>query len=241
MKESITALTLKDALQEFARAHRDASRILAERTGRQVTVTGRWIKGTRNPMSFDRIIILFTLEKYDYFLKEIDVLPEEFRVFGRMLATAGDIKKASVFGKAVLQIKPYRVSELFKYPSKIRKHHCILIRKHVERMRQVSKSPEEATETTVSTSPRDTAVSLTAGGMEKWKVAISNAFLYSLGSVQQLGEIITSDSFTETDRTEIREMSVKSEISIFRISDMIRALLSQEALERFQKLQQPTK
>lgn len=241
MKEkNTTALTLKEALQEFARAHPDASSILARRTGRQQTPAGRWIKGTRNPISFDRIIILFMLEEYGYFLKEVDVLPEEFRILGRRIAAAGHYRKAAELGSAVLQVTTDRVAELFKYPSRIREHHRVLIRENVEKAKSGSGEPVEVVETVSSQFPHDAAVNLTERGMEKWKILVSNAFLYSLGSVQQLGELILSDTFTEEDRTEIRELSVKADISIFRISDLIRALLSQEALERFKKLQHNT-
>jgi hypothetical protein len=73
---------------------------------------------------------------------------------------------------------------------------------------------------------------------KEWKQSVFNAFLYSLGSVQHLGDLLVSSVFSEGDRIELRDLSIKTGTSIFQVSDVIRALLSKEALTRYQQLQQ---
>jgi hypothetical protein len=210
---------MKEVLRDFGQSRADADTILALRTGRQTHASRRWIKGLRNPLGFDRVIVLFVLEEYGYLIDEIDALPDELRILGRLMSRAGDYHKAAALGSRVLQVQSQQVVHFFKFPTEVQEIHYARIRAHMQ-------STNIGTEVLVKNIGKE------------WKQSVFNAFLYSLGSVQHLGDLLVSSVFSEGDRIELRDLSIKTGTSIFQVSDVIRALLSKEALTRYQQLQQ---
>lgn len=210
---------------------------LARRTGSKIEAVKRWVKGAQVPLKFTWLMTLFILREHGFNVQELEHMPPELITLGEILSREKNAECVSKKAQAILGVNPGYIMRIFRYPAAFfTKGHKSLI--ELAKQKAAPKRSQEigSAETTTSVQPLPKQ-----GGAQECdalKRVIEQSFLHTVGLVGVLAESLLSEAWSDAERDALRDHSSKNGCSLFKASDLLRALLSKTARQNLQNNQQ---